>query len=53
MKYPIPHGEHCEPCTLKRRYLVSYICHGADKQNAVKVVSPIRGKQSSSLKRAL
>jgi hypothetical protein len=22
-EYPIPHGEHCEPCTLRSCYMVS------------------------------
>jgi hypothetical protein len=51
-QYPIPHGKHYEPCTLRRRYMVSQICHGADKQNALKVVPLIKGKQTISLKRA-
>jgi hypothetical protein len=40
---------------LKRIYKVSQICHRADEQNALKIVSPpspMRGKQTSSSKRA-
>jgi hypothetical protein len=51
-KDPIPHGEHYDPCTLRRRYRVSLIGHGADKQNALKVVPPIRGRKTRSSKKA-
>jgi hypothetical protein len=41
------------PCILKRRYRVWQICHRADEQNALKIVSPppLRGKQTSSSKK--
>jgi hypothetical protein len=36
---PTPSGViNQQSCTLRRRYRVLQICHGADKQNALKVV---------------
>jgi hypothetical protein len=46
-EYPIPHGEHYHSCIL-RRWRPAFlhpkaeiqICHRADEQNALKIVSP-------------
>jgi hypothetical protein len=56
-EYPIPHGEHYHSCIL-RRWRPAFlhaegelqICHRANEQNALKIVSPppLRGKQTSS-----
>jgi hypothetical protein len=62
-EYLIPRGEHYDSCILRRRYKSAFlhpeweiqclkICHRADEQNALKIVStPIRGKQTNSSKR--
>jgi hypothetical protein len=61
---PIPHGKHCEPCTLRRvinlhfcilrrRYRVSKICHRDDKQNTLKVVSPHKGQTDQIIEESL
>jgi hypothetical protein len=61
-EYPIPHGEHYDSCILRRwRPAILHpkgeiqICHRADEQNALKIVSPppIRSKLTSSSKKAL
>jgi hypothetical protein len=45
--YPIPHGEHCHSYILRKwRPAILHpqgeiqICHRADEQNALKIVSP-------------
>jgi hypothetical protein len=36
---PYPPWEHCELYILRKRHLVSQICHKVDKQDALKIVS--------------
>jgi hypothetical protein len=50
-EHPIPHGEHCDSCILRRTCKPAFlhpevqICHRADEQNALKISPPpTRGK---------
>jgi hypothetical protein len=61
---PIPHGEHYEPCALRRRYKSAFLHPEEEVQGYQKSATgminrmlsrlfpPIRGKQTRSLKRA-
>jgi hypothetical protein len=51
-EYPIPHGEHCEPCTLKGDTWSHKSATGLINRMLSRVFPHIRGTQTSSSKTA-